>query len=98
MRKFQEKEIAHFNTWVMKKIVYPREALKEGISGKVYVAFTVAADGTIEDVKIKKGAHEYLDKEVLRVVKSSPAWKPGLNKGKAVAVAIVIPVDFKLSD
>ena len=98
MPKFQGKDIKHFNQWVMKNIQYPKDSLKEGISGKVYVGFVVASDGSVTDVKVKRSVHEYLDKEVVRVVKSSPAWTPGKNKGKAVDVAIAIPVDFKLSN
>ena len=98
MPQFEGKDIKHFSQWVMKSIKYPKEALKEGITGKVFVGFVVASDGSVKDVKIKKSAHKYLDNEVLRVVKSSPAWTPGKNKGKAVNVAIAIPVDFKLSN
>ncbi len=97
MPKFQGKDIKHFNKWVMSNVKYPKEALKDGISGKVWANFVVAADGTVEDVKIKKGAHKLLADEVLRVVKSSPKWTPGSQKSKAVAVAISIPVHFKLS-
>lgn len=97
MPKFQGKDIKHFNKWVSSNVKYPTEALKNGISGKVFVSFVVAADGTVQDVKIKKGAHKLLDAEVLRVVKSSPIWTPGSQRSKAVAVAITVPVTFKLS-
>jgi protein TonB len=97
MPKFQGKDVKHFKQWVTSQIKYPKKALKEGISGKVYANFVIASDGKVVDVEIKKGVHELLDKEVLRVVKSSPKWTPGMNKGKAVDVAIVIPVEFKLS-
>ena len=97
MPKFQEKDLKQFRTWVMQNVKYPEDALKEGISGKVYVGFIINSEGDIEDVKIKKGDHDSLNKEVLRVVKSSPKWIPGFNEGKPVNVAIVIPVEFKLS-
>ena len=34
--------------------------------------------------------------EALRVVESMPAWKPGMQGGKAVAVRMTLPVAFKL--
>lgn len=97
MPKFQSKDIKHFNKWVMSNVKYPEEALKNGIAGKVFASFVVAADGTVQDVKIKEGVDKLLADEVLRVVKSSPKWTPGSQKGKVVAVAITIPVHFKLS-
>jgi TonB family protein len=97
MPKFEGKDIKHFNKWVLSNVKYPKEALEAGISGKVFASFVVAKDGTVQDVKIKKDTNKLLDDEVLRVVKSSPKWTPGKQKGKAVAVSITIPVTFKLS-
>jgi periplasmic protein TonB len=37
-----------------------------------------------------------LEAEALRVVKSLPKWKPGMNKGQPVNVWFIIPVKFKL--
>ena len=97
MPKFEGKDIKHFNKWVMSSVKYPKEALNNGISGKVFASFVVSADGTVRDVKIKKGVDKLLDDEVVRVIKSSPKWTPGKQRSKGVAVAITIPVEFKLS-
>jgi protein TonB len=37
-----------------------------------------------------------LNKEALRVVKSSPKWTPGIQKGKLVKVKYVFPVNFNM--
>ena len=97
MPKFQDQDYKQFNNWVMKNVKYPEDALKEGISGKVFVSFIISSEGDVEEVKIKKGVNKSLDDEVLRVVKSSPSWTPGYDGGKAVNVAMVIPVEFKLN-
>ena len=97
MPQFQGKDLKHFTKWVMTQVKYPKEALKDGISGKVFASFIVSDDGTVKDVKIKKGEHQLLNDEVLRVIKSSPKWTPGKQKGKAVDVSMVVPVEFKLS-
>jgi protein TonB len=97
MPKFQDQDYKQFNHWVMKNVKYPEDALKEGISGKVFVSFIINIEGDIEEVKIKKGVNKSLDEEVLRVVKSSPKWTPGYDGKKAVNVAMVIPVEFKLN-
>jgi protein TonB len=36
------------------------------------------------------------DEEAVRVVKDSPAWKPGMKDGKVVKVRMVLPITFKL--
>ena len=96
MPQFEGKDVKHFNKWVMTQVKYPKEALKKGISGKVFASFVVDKDGKVKDVKIKKGVDKLLDDEVLRVVKMSPEWTPGKQRGKAVDVQMMIPVEFKL--
>lgn len=77
-------------------VKYPQAAKANGISGKVFVNFTVEKDGSITDVKIIRGVHELLDKEAIRVVKAFPKWKPGKQRGKAVRVSYNIPISFVL--
>lgn len=77
-------------------IKYPAEAKEKGIQGTVYVAFVVAADGNVTDIKIEKSVGYGCDEEALRVVKQMPKWKPGVQKGKPVAVSFVLPIKFQL--
>lgn len=77
-------------------IKYPAEAKDKGIQGTVYVAFVVAADGNVTDIKIEKGVGYGCDEEALRVVKQMPKWKPGVQKGQPVAVSFVLPIKFAL--
>lgn len=75
---------------------YPDMEYDAGIQGKVYIEFVVDRDGSVEDVKVKRGVSPGLDKEALRAVRSMPKWNPGKMNGKAVKVRFTIPVDFKL--
>lgn len=77
-------------------VKYPEEATDKGIQGRVLVQFIVKSDGTISDAKVVREAHPLLDAEALRVVKSMPKWKPGMQNGKVVNVKYVIPVTFRL--
>lgn len=79
-------------------LIYPKAALRMGISGTVYVNFTVAKDGSLENVNVIKEVDPLLDREAVRVVKSMPNWIPGKQKGKAVKVSYNLPVSFKLAD
>jgi len=84
--------------YLKENIQYPKAALKMGILGTVYVNFTVAKDGSLENINVIKEVDPLLDKEAVRVVKSMPNWIPGKQKGKAVKVSYNLPVSFKLAD
>lgn len=78
-------------------IRYPEFARENGIEGKVFVQFIVLKDGHLANFKIIRKVDPSLDREALRVVQQMPNWVPGINNGKAVNVAVIIPVVFKLS-
>lgn len=80
-------------------IHYPSMAQENGIQGLVSVHFVVSATGSITDVQIigaAKGGG--LEEEALRVIKKMPAWKPGRQNGRNVAVYFTVPVNFRLAE
>ena len=78
-------------------IKYPVEAQKKGVSGRVIVQFVIMEDGTLDQAKVIRGVDPLLDEEALRVVKSMPKWKPGMDRGEAVKVRFTAPIMFNLS-
>ena len=82
--------------WLGKNINYPEDCKKAGIQGRVIIQFVVDKDGSIKSPKVARSVHPSLDAEALRVISSSPKWKPGKQKGEAVKVKYTIPVLFKL--
>ena len=87
-----------FYRYIASEIVYPSEARKTGVQGKVFVQFVVEKDGSLTDVQAIKGIGEGCDDEAVRVVKNSPAFKPGEQRGKPVRVRMVVPITFKLNE
>lgn len=85
-----------FSKWVNSKLVYPEIAKENGVQGRVTLQFTVNADGTVSNVKVLRGVDSSLDKEAVRVVSSSPKWKPGKQRDRAVKVTYTFPVIFQL--
>ena len=73
---------------------YPAEAKAKDIHGKIIVAFVVERDGSLSDVKIRRGIGYGCDEEAIRVIKSMPKWTPGKQNGKAVRVSFMLPVTF----
>ncbi|TMM58375.1 TonB family protein [Maribacter algarum] len=88
---FNEKMQKH----ISKNFNYPKEAQEKGIQGRVAVMFTIAIDGSIQNIR-KRGPDPLLENEVERIIKRLPKMKPGKQKGKAVNVPFSIPVTFKL--
>ena len=82
--------------WIQKEVKYPELASEMGEQGLVYVKFVVNKDGSIEQVSVRKGVSDALDKEAIRVVKSMPKWTPGEQAGKPVRVSFTLPISFKL--
>lgn len=82
--------------FIVKNIVYPSEAKRQGIQGKVIARFCVTKTGSIDRVSVLRGVSPELDMEAIRVIKLLPAFKPGRQDGVPVDVWYTIPVDFKL--
>jgi len=87
-----------FREWVGKNTVYPPVAQENGITGRVFVEFTIDRDGSLTDIKIMRGVDPLLDAEALRVIKMSPKWQPGMQRGKAVKVKYTFPFFFQLNN
>jgi len=80
------------------RLVYPPQAVHDNATGKVFVSFTVATDGSVHDVSIPKGFRADCDSAVVRAVKQLPLFEPGQQAGKVVPVRFTIPVTFKLEN
>ena len=93
---FQGGDANTFSKWVNSRLEYPEIAKENGIQGRVTLQFTVNTDGSVSDVKVLRGVDSSLDKEAVRVVSSSPKWKPGMQRDKPVRVTYTFPVIFQL--
>ena len=85
-----------FSKWVNSQLVYPDEAKNSGIQGRVAVQFTVEPDGSVANVKVLRGVNDLLDQEAIRVISSSPKWKPGIQDGQPVRVTFTFPIIYQL--
>lgn len=69
----------------------------ELISGErktVRIRFWVGKDGSISALEIDQTAGNSFDKEVIRVFKKMPRWKPAIQNGVSVPVSYMMPVTF----
>jgi len=93
---FQGGNVGNFRIWVQQNLIYPTEASKGKIQGKVIVQFAINSKGFLVNIKILRGVHPLLDNEVIRCLNSSPKWSPGRQGGRAVKQQFVIPIIFGL--
>ncbi|NOY36318.1 MAG: TonB family protein, partial [Chlorobi bacterium] len=96
MPGFQGGDENRFREWIAENLRYPEEAKRQGIEGKVYIRFIVEADGRVSNVEVIRTADPLLDAEAVRVVRSSPTWTPGKQRGHNVRVAYTFPITFTL--
>ena len=85
-----------FTKWVNTHIQYPQIAQEMSIQGKVTLQFTIEKDGSLQNVKVLSTPDESLSKEAVRVVSSSPKWKPGKQQDRSVRVSYTFPVIYQL--
>ena len=89
-------------------VKYPKEALKEIVSGTVFVTFVVEKDGSINDIKllatrlkpekVSKDIQNAFSKSAMNAINMMPKWTPGKTKGKAVRVQYNLPIKYVLDD
>ncbi|RSK47057.1 energy transducer TonB [Hymenobacter rigui] len=84
-----------FQKFLRKELKYPDEALRKGVSGRVFVRFVITDEGRIRDAEVVKGLGSGLDEEALRLVRIMPWWTPGRVNGQPVWVSYTLPIIFR---
>ena len=95
---FKGKGTEAFSAWVTAHLKYPKDAKAAHIDGTVLVKFVIGTNGGVQEVEVEKGVFPSLDAEAVRVIKSSPKWKPAIKDGRPVRMVYHLPVIFVLPD
>jgi len=82
--------------YIYSHLKYPEKA--NGKTGSAVVQFTVDPEGKTKDIKVASSSNEVFNEPAMAVFNDMPAWKPGYQRGKAVAVQFAVRVDFKQPD
>lgn len=83
--------------YVSRNFIYPEEASKRSVRGKMEVEFTVEKSGDITYVGILKGLDESIDDEILRLLKAMPRWTPATKNGVPVRYKVSMPINIRAS-
>jgi TonB family protein len=82
--------------FIRQNLKYPSAAQRANVAGKVFIKFIVEKDGSISEVEVQKGLGFGCDEEAIRLIKSMPKWKPGIQNGEPVRAMFSIPLSFVL--
>lgn len=88
--------MAAFYRYIQDKIVYPTESKANGIEGRVFIGFIVEKDGKLSNLEVLRSPAPALGEEALRVMKGSPPFIPGKQRGMVVRTKMVVPIHFQL--
>lgn len=95
---FNNGDYFEFAKWIREHLIYPEEAEKAGLEGRVYVSVRISEKGKLVNPVVFRSTNKIFEEEALRVIRSAPdKWTPGLNaKGEPMALSLLIPVNFNL--
>ncbi|TSE07122.1 MULTISPECIES: energy transducer TonB [Aquimarina] len=79
---------------IIQNFEYPDAALNDGLSGTVTVEFIINNKGKVEVLEVT-GAHRYLQREAIRIIRAIPKMQPGKWGNKPIAVAYTVPITFR---
>ena len=86
--------------YVTSHVEYPAEVKNDTVMRRtVYLKFVVDKVGKVKDVEVLRSSGNLVfDNSAIKTVESMPEWKPGMQSGKPVDVAIQIPIQFVRSN
>jgi len=89
-----------FYAYLKENLKYPTSALRDSVSGVVYVEFVLAKDGTIDksSIKVVQSLSPECDKEAVRLIESAPPWIPARTRNETAPQTVIFPVSFALQE
>lgn len=85
-----------FYKFLAQQMHYPKEALENGIEGRVVVSFVVEEDGRLTHFEAVSSPSPLLSNEAIRIMRQMPRWNPAKRMGRNVRCQYNIPVMFRL--
>ena len=82
---------------ILKNLIYPEEARKKQVEGKVIVFAQIDETGNVIQTKIGESFEpDYGCKEAAIKAVTSVKWEPAIQGDKKIAVWVAVPIDFTL--
>lgn len=78
--------------FVAQNYTYPREALREKVSGQLLISFVVEKNGMLNEFEVINDLGYGTANSGIEVLKKAPKWTPGYQYGMPVRVKYSIPI------
>jgi TonB family protein len=85
------------NKYISENFVYPAEAKRRSVDGKVEIEFTVEKTGDLTYIGIVKGIDSTVDEAIVNLFKTMPRWTPATKNGKPVRYKLRMPLNIRAS-
>lgn len=85
-----------YTKYLQQKLVYPEQALKNQVEGRVTIQFTVDNNGNLSNFKVLSSLGFGCDDEAIRLVREGPAWSPSKKNDKAVTEEVKVGLKFDI--
>ena len=83
---------------IRKQIDYKDAYKLQGVEGDIWVSFVITSLGEVVKVELEKGINPELDADVVKAIKLTRGWKPGVLNKEKVNTQMRLPVRFSLSN
>jgi len=92
--------VEEFYDYLKRNLHYPASAIRDSISGDVFIGFVLNEEGEVvkESIQVIRGLNAECDEEAIRLIKNSPRWMPARTRSKNVEQHISFPVSFRLPE
>lgn len=84
-----------FKEYVKKNLVYPEEALEEGVEGVVHLSARIDDNGQVSEIAVEKGIGSGCDEEAQRLIKNVQ-FGAVRNKGIRLKTKQRFRIEFRL--
>ena len=85
-----------YSKYLEQKLIYPEQALKNEVEGRVTIQFTVDDKGRLSNFKVLNSLGFGCDDEAIRLIREGPAWFPSRKNDKPVAEEVKVGLKFDI--
>jgi TonB family protein len=86
-----------FRRYLEEKMIYPEDAKKNKIEGRVTVQFNVDENGDLSDFKVLRGIGHGCDEELIRLIRQGPRWSPSKKGDQPFTDKVRVRLRFSLA-
>lgn len=87
----------NLSKYITENFVYPADAKRRSVDGKVEIEFTVEKSGDLSYIGVVKGLDHSVDEAIVELFKAMPRWTPGTKNGTPIRFKLRMPLTIRAS-